>query len=65
MADPSITIRVSPETKEKILELVDSGEYRSITDFIDRAIREKLDRDKSGDVTKEILDERLKKLENR
>ena len=45
MAEPSITIRISPSIKSEILNLVNSDKYRSVTDFIDQAIREKLKRE--------------------
>lgn len=48
MVDPSITFRINPVIKAKIQEMVNSEQYRSVTDFIDQAIREKLAREELG-----------------
>ena len=62
MADPSITVRIKQEYKDEIQRLVDSDEYRSITDFIDRAIKEKLERNTSDTITIESLQSQINHL---
>lgn len=43
MADDAIHIRVSPSLKKQILDLIEEGEYRDVTDFVTKAIRNQLD----------------------
>jgi len=43
MADDAIHIRVSPSLKKQILDLIEDGEYRDVTDFVTKAIRNQLD----------------------
>jgi len=62
MAEPSVTIRLPAELKDKIVEKVDTGEFRSITDFIDRAVREKLNRDMETSITLESLQSQIDAL---
>lgn len=65
MADPSITIRIKAENKEKIQELVDSLKYRSITDFVDKSIREKLEREESESPSIESLQSEINEMKKR
>lgn len=65
MADPSITIRIKAENKEKIQELVDSLRYRSITDFVDKSIREKLEREESESPSIESLQSEINEMKKR
>jgi Arc/MetJ-type ribon-helix-helix transcriptional regulator len=65
MADPSITIRIKAENKEKIQTLVDSLKYRSITDFVDKSIREKLEREESGSPSVESLQSEINDMKTR
>lgn len=65
MADPSITIRIKAENKEKIQTLVDSLKYRSITDFVDKSIREKLEREESESPSIESLQSEINDMKKR
>lgn len=65
MADPSITIRIKAENKEKIQTLVDSLKYRSITDFVDKSIREKLEREESESPSVESLQSEINDMKTR
>ena len=45
MAKEHLGVRVESSVKAKIKELIDAHEYRDYSDFAERAIREKLDRE--------------------
>lgn len=40
--DNSVNVRVQESVKREIQKKVDSGDYKSITDFVEDAIKEKL-----------------------
>jgi Arc/MetJ-type ribon-helix-helix transcriptional regulator len=48
VATELIGVKVEVEIKDRILKLVDSGKYLTVSAFMHRAIREQLLRDESG-----------------
>lgn len=65
MSDAQITMRVDSSLKSKVQVIVDKGTYRSISHFIEEAIREKLDRENNSIETTESLKQHILKLESR
>ena len=43
MSDDAIHVRIASSLKKQILDLVDAGEYRDMTDFVTKAIRNQLE----------------------
>ena len=46
MADAQITLRVDSALKDEAQKIVDEGKYHNLTDFIQKAMREKIARDR-------------------
>ena len=46
MKEDSVHARIQPEMKKGIQALVDKGDYRDITEFVQEAIRDKLEPDR-------------------
>lgn len=55
MSDAQLTMRVNSSLKSKVQDLVDSGTYRSISHFVEEAIREKLDRATDNEIISDPL----------
>ena len=46
MGDAQITLRVDSSLKDEALLMVDKGKYHNLTDFIQKAMRAQLERDR-------------------
>lgn len=55
MADRTIHVRISPDLEEKIQELISRGEFDDVSDFVRKAIRQKLNPDFEKEKIHQIL----------
>lgn len=52
MGDAQITVRVDSSVKEDAQRLVDEGKFHNLTDFIQKAMREKIERERLDEKTR-------------